>query len=325
MQKTLVTDDHSLSFHQYRKVLVNKDGKRYHEFARSLDSKYWIVWRDIGLGYFALFLTVAVLCFTKSAVLLSLTMALLGAISIGYWIAYLTLFVHEAAHHNIADTIHNDRLTSIFLCWFAAIDIEGYRRTHFEHHRLLGTCLDTENSYFNAPTLWFMFKTLSGLHAFQIIYKRSSLLAKVGYKPNLLILLYSLTLHLLILMVLLSYGFWPAALAWFFGVCVFFPFFAAMRQLLEHRDISANSAKDYHLEPHGAIGRIFGNDIFSVTFGAAGFNRHLLHHWEPRVPYTRLAELENFLLQTELGPVIEARRCSFLTVFRELYKTSQRR
>jgi len=32
--------------------------------------------------------------------------------------------------------------------------------------------------------------------------------------------------------------------------------------------------------------RLFGDDFFSCTFGGAGFNRHLLHHWEPQISYT---------------------------------------
>jgi fatty acid desaturase len=272
MKKVLVVDDFSLSFRQCRKSLVDKEGTRYQEFVRELDPKYRIVWRDIVLGYFALFLTLATLCFTKSDVVLGLTIALLGAISIGYWITYLTLFVHEAAHHNVADAARNDRLASIFLCWFAGIDIKSYRRIHFEHHRLIGTCNDTENSYFNAPTLWFMFKTLSGVHAFKIIIKRKNRLVSDNNKrSNHFPLYYSLTLHSLILLALVFYGFWPAAMAWVLGLYAFFPFFSAMRQLLEHRDIGADPVQDYHLEPHGSIGRIFGNDVLSVTFGAAGF------------------------------------------------------
>lgn len=326
MKEGIVADDYSSSFHQYRKSLIDKDGKQYQEFVRTLNPKYWIVWRDIGVGYFALFLTIVALCFTGSNVALGLIIALLGAVSIGYWVTYLTLFVHEAAHHNIAESAFNDKLASIFLCWLAGIDIARYRRIHFEHHRLLGTCDDTENSYFNAPTLWFMFKTLSGLHAFNIIIQRKNRLASADNKSGSpMPLFYSLALHSLILLALLFYGFWPAAMAWILGVYAFFPFFAAMRQLLEHRDIGANPAKNYHVEPHGAISRMFGNDIFSVTFGAAGFNRHLLHHWEPQVSYTRLAELETFLLRTELTPVIEARRCSYWGIFRELFQASRRK
>ena len=52
--------------------------------------------------------------------------------------------------------------------------------------------------------------------------------------------------------------------------------FATLRQLLEHRPAPGQIAG-------AAVTRMFGTDLFSRTFGGAGFNRHLLHHIEPQV------------------------------------------
>jgi hypothetical protein len=97
-----------------------------------------------------------------------------------------------------------------------------------------------------------------------------------------------------------------------------FPFLFALRQLLEHRHEHADPLTDYAEIDHGACTRLFGDDLFSRTFGGAGFNRHLLHHWEPQVSYTNPPELEAFLRGTEMAPIIEARRSSYPETFRKL-------
>jgi fatty acid desaturase len=116
-------------------------------------------------------------------------------------------------------------------------------------------------------------------------------------------------------------GLWAAAAAWLLGVAVMFPFFGALRQLLEHRDDKAAASVDYRLTDHGAVTRMFGDGPFASTFGGAGFNRHLLHHWEPTVSYTRLKDLEAFLADTDLKDALAQRTTSygrtFLCLFRQ--------
>ena len=41
---------------------------------------------------------------------------------------------------------------------------------------------------------------------------------------------------------------------------------------------------------HGTSAK--GDGPLASTLGGAGFNRHLLHHWEPKISYTRFRELE---------------------------------
>ena len=101
------------------------------------------------------------------------------------------------------------------------------------------------------------------------------------------------------------------AVAWVLGSLAFRPMFNAVRQLLEHRSEQADPAADYSAVAHGAVNRLFGKGPMASTLGAAGFNRHLLHHWDPGVSYTRLAELETFLLDTELASSMRARRTSY--------------
>lgn len=101
---------------------------------------------------------------------------------------------------------------------------------------------------------------------------------------------------------------------------VVFPFFGALRQILEHRSEKSNPAIDYKTIDHGAMTRVFGSDLFSKTFGGAGFNKHLLHHWEPTLSYTRLDDFEDYLMKTSASSIIRAQKSNYLKTFLEIYK-----
>ena len=135
-------------------------------------------------------------------------------------------------------------------------------------------------------------------------------------------LLAGVTVHSAIVAISIYLGWWWAALAWLLGMGMVFPFFGSLRQLLEHRDDAAPSTSDFQMRNHGAYTRLFGDDFFSATFGGAGFNRHLLHHWEPQVSYTNLPELEAFLEGTEIKRVMDLRRTTYVETFRRLWLNS---
>ncbi len=94
-----------------------------------------------------------------------------------------------------------------------------------------------------------------------------------------------------------------------------------LRQLLEHRSIDAVEGKDYLQEHHGPVNRMFGTHFWSRKFGSAGFNRHLLHHWDPSISYTCFDEMEKYLLKTEMAEEVESARTSYLATLRELVGT----
>jgi hypothetical protein len=54
--------------------------------------------------------------------------------------------------------------------------------------------------------------------------------------------------------------------------------------------------------------------------GAAGFNRHLLHHWDPAVSYTQFDAMEKFMMQTQYRAMIEARRTTYWKALRDFLK-----
>ena len=86
--------------------------------------------------------------------------------------------------------------------------------------------------------------------------------------------------------------------------------------------IEAGDAKaqvDYSQTAHGAVNRTFGDGIIASTFGAAGFNRHIFHHRDASVSYTRLKDVQEFLLDSPWGDEIRSAQTTYFSTFRELY------
>ena len=87
---------------------------------------------------------------------------------------------------------------------------------------------------------------------------------------------------------------------------------------MEHRDENAPSDRDFTKFAHGKVNRMFGSGPVASTLGGAGFNRHLLHHWEPQISYTNLAEVEWFLNDTNVAPVLARHQTSYFRTFFQL-------
>jgi fatty acid desaturase len=192
----------------------------------------------------------------------------------------------------------------------------------------LGTPLDTEPTYFDPLNIRFIVESCTGIRALRAFFRRDRFVRsrqKQGaqgdpQKPPLSArVVLSLTLHACGVAAAFGLGFRALGVSWVLGMGVFFPFFIGLRQLLEHRDESARGDVDYHRTPHGAINRMFGSGPLASTFGGAGFNRHLLHHWEPQISYTRLKELETYLMDTDFAEILRSRRTTYVRVFIRLF------
>jgi fatty acid desaturase len=251
-----------------------------------------------------------------------------GCILIGYTLAYINLFFHEAAHYLVAPRRDwNDWLANLFIGVLFGQDIRSYRIIHFDHHRHLGTPKDTERTYFDALSLRFFLELLTGIKALKVLRERNRYLKKRACKTTspqrqhqvLGTILAAIALHVGLLLLALAFGLWFSGAAWLLGMGIVFPAFGATRQVLEHRDQPAADV-DYRRVPHGALSRLFGDGLLASTFGGAGFNRHLLHHWDPQVSFTRLRDLERFLLDTPLGADLQKRRTSYGKTFLQLVK-----
>ncbi len=305
--------------------VAGEDGVSYTVFRNQLSPRYSTVFFDISKGYFFLLLVSGLLIY------LSLHFQKFwwviipgGALLIGYCAAYIALFIHEAGHFNIhPDKKTNDRLANIFLCLPFGLSMKAYRKIHWQHHLHLGTPSDAEVSYFNALTRLFILETLTGIHLLRTVMKKgkSTLLTKEQLRQSRVMLAGGFLFHAIILLTAFFAGAWPFAISWLLGFSVFFPFFASIRQILEHRDELARRTTDFYKEQHGKVSRLFVHSIFSSSFGSAGFTRHMIHHWDPQVSYTRLADIELFLSKSEkTAAVIRASKTTYISVLKKLLK-----
>ncbi len=291
----------------------------YLGFRNGLAGNYPVVWRDLATGYAALAL-VLVLVALPTTGLGGLAAAALGAVGVGAAIAYLQLFIHEGAHWNLArDRKTSDRLADWLLAWHVGTSISAYRRVHFDHHRHFGQTDDGEKSYANRLSWRLMIEMVTGVHALRVFLarrKRPASRPMPDARNVKLPLLRGLAIHALLLAGMLGLGAWAPALAWVGGIAIFFPLFATLRPLLEHRPAQGDSA--LLQGDRAATTRLFADSAFAAVFGGAGFSRHLLHHWEPGISYTRLADLEAYLQQTSVGTILDARRTTYGQAFREI-------
>lgn len=313
-----------------KNIIISSKGVSYRDFKAAMKPRYKVVWAQLLAGHLALAAIAVTLIFAeqKLSVFWLVPLAAAAAIAIGYIIAYIILFFHEAAHFNLArERGRNDLFANLSIGCFLGQNIKDYRIVHFDHHRYLGQPNDTEHTYFDPLNTRFIVELLLGIKPLKIMLKREKVLAANAETREKAVsksffnkyLLGGIAFHLAILCAGLLAGSWSFVGAWIAGVALFFPFFSGLRQLLEHRDENADASVDYTKMPHGAATRIFGDNIFAATFGGAGFNNHLLHHWDPQVSCTRLRELKEFLIDTEAGEIIKESETGYLKTFARLY------
>jgi len=325
-------NDHSADFSRLRSQLRHNEESDYGAFIKNLRPHYRIVWRDIGFGYAMLVASCAAAAWIAAQPVWGPPVAVIFlALLVGYWAAFLQLIIHEAAHHNLtADRTRNDTLADLFIGWMVGSSIRKYRSVHFQHHRALGTTEDTEFTYFFSLNPLFLLKTLTGWRVIEVLFARSKHVRREAQAKSktrreardVLVLVGGIFMHALIVLALYRAGGWAVAAGWIIGIGAVFPLFGALRQLLEHRSENAEAGADYRQIDHGAVTRIFAGGPLASTFGGAGFNRHLLHHWEPQVSYTRLADLEGHLRACGLNDIITARTTTYSSAFRQLFRFS---
>lgn len=300
----------------------------YRDFRRTLTPCWRRVWLDIAAGYAVLLGLLLILVLAASWSPAGVAVALVCGVGIGYTLEFLSNFFHEAAHHNVApDRGTNDRLTNVLFAWMYGKSIQAYRLIHFQHHRALGTTMDSENSYFDALRIRYLAAGIFGLKAIRTLRRYAEVEREMGTRGDDARSLRSRLLWMAVAVAVdlgVAAALWLGsdsplgALAWLWGVLFAFPFFGSLRQLLEHRSDKARPDVDYRTVDHGPVNRLFGDGPVASTLGSAGFNRHALHHWEPQLSYTRLPDLERYLERTDLAPAIRERQTTYVDTFLRL-------
>jgi fatty acid desaturase len=303
--------------------LVDDRGTPYRDFRRGLTPRWYRVWLELGGAYLVLAGVLAGIAAIDPSWQLSLLVVPAGALAIGYTIHFINCFFHEAAHYNVLPNRRlNDVATNLLMGWLFGSSIALYRKIHWQHHRALGTTMDSENSYFDPLGVGYLLQGVTGLKALRTLrqYHRTerSGQAEGDRVSRFVWMAIAALVNAGIAAALVLLGSVPAAIAWLLGLLVVFPFVGSLRQLLEHRSESADPQLDYHEVDHGPVNRLFGDGPLASTVGSAGFNRHAIHHWEPQLSYTRLADVESYLLRTEAAPLVRERQTTYADTFLRL-------
>lgn len=310
-----------------KSALADGRGRAYATFRASLKPRWPRVAFDLALAYTMLAATAALLMgAVVSAPGFRILWVAVGALMFGFWMAFLQLFLHEAAHFNLCPGRRaNDALANVLIGVWVFTDIGQYRRIHWDHHRLLGQVTDTERSYFS-PLGWrFLLETLFLVAPLRVMLHRRQALARGrGARPSprgpgLGMIAAGAIAHGAILALCLWQRQLELAAAWVIGVFMVYPLFGALRQLLEHRGTEATASNDYAVVPHGKYTRSFKGGPFGSFFGGAGFRLHDIHHFDPELSYTNLAAVDGFLAQCELARAARSLRRSYVSVMLELW------
>lgn len=309
-------------------LLADRGGRSYATFRATLRTAWLVVARDLLLAYLMLATSGALVVAAVSAWgELRILWVVIGCLLIGFWMANLQLFLHEAAHFNIhPDRRWNDRLANALIGVWVGTDIGEYRLIHWDHHRFLGQPTDTERSYFSALRWRFLLESLFFVSAVRVIANRRAKLRDTsaasrnvgaGGAPMLVV---GALVQLLVLGICVWQRQYELALAWLAGNLMVYPLFGALRQLLEHRDAAAVAEVDYSVVPHGKLTRSFKPGPFGSFFGGAGFRLHDIHHFDPELSYTSLPRVDAFLRQCPAAAPARAERRSYFCVAVELWQ-----
>lgn len=309
-------------------TLVDESGVPYRDFRRSLAPRWLRVWLELGAAYLVLAGVLVALVLTDPAWPWALLAALGGGLLIGYTMHFINCFFHEAAHYNLVPgRSRNDFVANLLMSWLFGSSIALYRRIHWQHHRALGTTMDSENSYFDALRVRYLVEGVTGMKLLRTLRQHretESLLESNGSGPDAgagrMAWLACAAIVNVAITALLAFplGSPVAAVAWLIGLGIVFPFMASLRTVLEHRSEEADSRVDYQEVEHGPVNRLFGSGPLASTMGSAGFNRHAIHHWEPQLSYTRLADVEAYLLRTDVAPLVRERQTTYADTFLRL-------
>ncbi len=315
-------------FHILKAGLTDSTGTAYTEFKKTLKPKYNIVWRDISIAWAGIIavLFISGFIFRISNTVISILLVIPASAMLGYIMAGLVNFFHEAAHHNISgNKTLNDLLANLFIGILIGQGIKNYRLVHWQHHAALGTTADTERSYFESLNLRFCFLSLSGISAISFFLKRAAFTngkqqarAKNSRAEKYFMLAAALVFHGLLITYFSLTAQYGLTAVWILATGSFYPFFNRLRQLIEHRSETAGPETDYCVTDHGKTNRLFGDSFIDRTFGSAGFNRHLLHHLEPTVSYTRLVDLETFLEDSPLSAPLKKQQSTYFSILKKL-------
>lgn len=219
----------------------------------------------------------------------------------------LSLFMHEGSHWLLAsDKARNDRITNWLAAYPVLMTVEAYRANHLPHHTKLGTPEDRDFRTLCVPPMQAgvvasIVGTLIGLRHLQLLRKylgqemdhpadrQAPAVTGIGGR---------ITVHAGIIAVYAGSGHPEAYIVlWLLPLLTFAVMINEIRTIMEHIPLlpDLESGGELTLAPvtrtvrPGWLGRIF--------LGPLSFCYHHEHHLFPSVPFARLRELHETLVE----------------------------
>src|SRR5215470_554396 len=200
------------------------------DFRKSLSPNYAKAWFELS---FSIFLMIAgfaghIALVARYGNLFGLEMGVFFTSWIGFWLNSVLTFGHEAAHYNMAsDKNRNDALSDWTIWLFFPQSTKSYRRSHWQHHLHLGDQEDTEISYHNCLSPWFLAKAVTGVYLVSIFIRyffrkrpsAQSHTAQLGAQSaGLVVILRAVVVHSAFVSVALLFHAYSTALVWLVAV-----------------------------------------------------------------------------------------------------------
>ena len=232
------------------------------------------------------------------------------------------LLVHEGAHFHLAKKRRiNDLLANVFAGIFVGAEIKSYRFIHNKHHMNLGTDQDPENSYSDEFDFTWLLTALFGIRTLKTFFRRKKIEKSTG---QLIMIIFAIFFHISVVAFLISKTNLFVSATWLLGYFVFMPSLGSIRNVLEHK-FQVDDMRNFTLEATLPLKpdhttRMFTKVKSSRLLGVVGFDRHLIHHWDPTISAANLERVHSFLLETELGPMLEALPTTYFRAFMKLIK-----
>ncbi len=218
----------------------------------------------------------------------------------------LGALMHEAAHKRLLKSHRwNDIVGNLFCAWPILSTVEGYRRTHFAHHRATNTPDDPDwalkqNDDWAFPKswtgiAWLFLRDVTAMNTHELLgifrrYGQGGSSGATGAAGRLR--KFGRLAYYLVIVALISwFSLWSV-----FLICWVLPFFTTFKAYIRWRTIAEHFgvAQDHVLRHTrttypGILGRLL--------IGPLNINYHLDHHLYPSVPFYNLPKLHRALLE----------------------------
>lgn len=253
-------------------------------------------WRGIGqiaLEWVGIAVSIAICKTYWHPLLYIITIAWIGARQNA-----LAVMMHESVHYRLLPNKKwNDWIGEIFAAWPILITVDGFRQTHFPHHRYVNTLQDPDwvrqtndmekfyprsMSEVVITTLkyWLGYYAIADLLEFQFEAKISRSV-QIGRS----------IFYISILAMSIAFNFWLGLLMyWVVPLFTFFIWVFYVRAIAEHslQNYDDVLKKTRHVE---------ANLFERLMIAPSSIGVHIAHHLYPSIPFYNLKKVQNLLMQ----------------------------